>query len=227
MKSFLIVLATFVSVFFVTQAARISTDQLDIGRASPTPSSADKIIQFGANAVDHGCVMFDYSETEMQVSDDCSTYSAILREDEDQFWSRAGTTISTKTANDILELDTILKLNGTTSGYIQIQAGSAPTPITYTLPSADGSADQVLTTNGSGSLSWEDASGIGTGEKNYLTELTASSFTAYKNTSAANKPDDFGGSPSGDLAISDSASTPLRGANSILIAKSNGNDNQG
>jgi len=35
---------------------------------------------------------------------------------------------------------------------------------TYTLPSADGTSGQVLSTNGSGSLSWTTASGITTGK---------------------------------------------------------------
>jgi hypothetical protein len=46
-----------------------------------------------------------------------------------------------------------LKLEGSTSGSIILSAGVAPTVTTYTLPS-DGSNGYVLSTNGSGTLSW-------------------------------------------------------------------------
>lgn len=69
--------------------------------------------------------------------------------------------------------------------------------------------------------------GASGGQKNYFNGLLSSDFTAYANTSAGNKPDDFGGSPSGNIAISDSSSTPLRGSTSILLAKSGGADEQG
>ena len=42
--------------------------------------------------------------------------------------------------------------------YTGFKAGNITTSITYTMPLADGGADQVLTTNGSGTLSWATAS---------------------------------------------------------------------
>jgi hypothetical protein len=48
----------------------------------------------------------------------------------------------------------IAKIGGTTTGRIRIND-------TYSLPAGDGSSGQVLTTNGSGDLSWADASGGG------------------------------------------------------------------
>jgi len=54
-----------------------------------------------------------------------------------------------------------VKLSGTVSGYVQIKAPASSTGTTYTLPTADGSAGQVLATNGAGTLAW--ANGVPTG----------------------------------------------------------------
>ena len=70
------------------------------------------------------------------------------------------TTAATTTAGAILELR-----EGTNNGtnYVRIQApASLAANVTYTLPTADGTSGQVLSTNGSGTLSWAtDASGGG------------------------------------------------------------------
>lgn len=50
-----------------------------------------------------------------------------------------------------------LKLNGSTSGSVQLNAPASTTSgadVVLTLPVNDGDANQVLTTNGSGALSW-------------------------------------------------------------------------
>ena len=45
------------------------------------------------------------------------------------------------------------------SNYVALQsAGTVSSNITWTLPSADGSSGQMLSTNGSGTLSWATAS---------------------------------------------------------------------
>jgi hypothetical protein len=70
------------------------------------------------------------------------------------------TTAATTTTGAILELR-----EGTNNGtnYVRIQApASLAANVTYTLPTADGTSGQVLSTNGSGTLSWAtDASGGG------------------------------------------------------------------
>jgi hypothetical protein len=70
------------------------------------------------------------------------------------------TTAATTTAGAILELR-----EGTNNGtnYVRIQApASLAANVTYTLPTADGTSGQVLSTNGSGVLSWAtDATGGG------------------------------------------------------------------
>jgi uncharacterized protein YjbI with pentapeptide repeats len=50
---------------------------------------------------------------------------------------------------------------GATSGYVGIQAATNAGSTTYTLPSADGSSGQVLSTNGTGTLSWATAASGG------------------------------------------------------------------
>jgi len=68
-------------------------------------------------------------------------------------------TVMTTTPN--LTLGNSLKINGSTSGYSQFQAPATGNNIGYVLPGADGTSGQVLSTNGSGTLSWATASGSG------------------------------------------------------------------
>jgi hypothetical protein len=53
-----------------------------------------------------------------------------------------------------LDIKSNLRISGSSSGYVGITVAAAAGSTTYTLPSADGSSGQVLSTNGSGSLSW-------------------------------------------------------------------------
>lgn len=55
-----------------------------------------------------------------------------------------------------------LKVTGSSSGSVIIQAAAAAGSATYTLPSADGTNGQVLSTNGSGVLSWATGGGVTT-----------------------------------------------------------------
>ena len=47
-----------------------------------------------------------------------------------------------------------VRLNGSTSGFVGIKAAAVAGSTTFTLPNADGTAGQVLTTDGGGTLSW-------------------------------------------------------------------------
>ncbi len=49
-----------------------------------------------------------------------------------------------------------IRLNGSTSGYTEIDAPAVAGSNTLVLPTGNGSADQALVTNGSGTLSWAD-----------------------------------------------------------------------
>lgn len=67
-------------------------------------------------------------------------------------------------ANNIWNISK-LQINGSSSGYVRLQGAAAAGSTTYTLPSADGTANQVLSTDGSGTLSWATSSGgISTGK---------------------------------------------------------------
>jgi|LakMenEpi03Aug12_release.lakeMendotaPanAssembly.Ray.scaffolds.fasta_scaffold22621_6 hypothetical protein len=61
-----------------------------------------------------------------------------------------------------LDVKGTLRLSGSSSGYVGIAPAAAAGSTTYTLPSADGSNGNVLSTNGSGTLSWIAAGGTGT-----------------------------------------------------------------
>ena len=71
----------------------------------------------------------------------------------------SGTQASITSANHA-----VLRLLGSVSGYVGLQGAAAAGSTTYTLPSADGSSGQVLSTNGSGTLSWATGGGGGTGD---------------------------------------------------------------
>ena len=55
----------------------------------------------------------------------------------------------------------ILRLSGSSSGYVGLQAAASAGSTTYTFPSADGTAGQVLSTNGSATLAWATAAASG------------------------------------------------------------------
>jgi hypothetical protein len=71
--------------------------------------------------------------------------------------------IGTTTPNALLDIGSngsalgTLRLEGGTSGYVQIQPATAAGSWTMTLPNNSGTSGQVLTTNGTGTLSWATA----------------------------------------------------------------------
>jgi hypothetical protein len=62
--------------------------------------------------------------------------------------------IGTSSPTSKLDVKGTLRLSGSTSGYVGLAPAAAAGSTTYTLPSADGTSGQSLTTNGSGTLSW-------------------------------------------------------------------------
>jgi len=70
--------------------------------------------------------------------------------------------IGQATPGSKLDVKGTLRLSGATSGYVGLAPAAIAGSTTYTLPSADGTSGQVLSTNGSGTLSWATASGGGT-----------------------------------------------------------------
>jgi hypothetical protein len=62
--------------------------------------------------------------------------------------------IGTTTPGSLLDVKGTLRLSGSTSGYVGFAPAADAGSTTYTLPSADGTSGQVLSTNGSGVMSW-------------------------------------------------------------------------
>jgi hypothetical protein len=54
-----------------------------------------------------------------------------------------------------------VKLNGSTSGYVELSAPATAGNNTLTLPTSNGTSGQVLRTDGSGNLSWVSTAGTG------------------------------------------------------------------
>ena len=65
--------------------------------------------------------------------------------------------INTATPGSALDVKGTLRLSGSVSGYVGLAPAAAAGSTTYTLPNADGTTGQQLTTNGSGTLSWTPA----------------------------------------------------------------------
>lgn len=74
-----------------------------------------------------------------------------------------------------------LKLKGSTDGSVSLQAPADTSPsgtdVTLTLPTSDGDANQVLQTNGSGTLSWEHNNQLDFTAASNLNTLNAVDFT--------------------------------------------------
>jgi len=66
--------------------------------------------------------------------------------------------IGTTSAGSKLDVKGTLRLSGSSSGYVGLAPAAAAGSTTYTLPSADGTNGQLLSTNGLGTLSWASSS---------------------------------------------------------------------
>ena len=71
-----------------------------------------------------------------------------------------------------------LRLNGSTSGYTEIDAPAVAGSNTLVLPTGNGSADQALVTNGSGTLSFADRGRLVQGTAQNSTSGTSIDFTS-------------------------------------------------
>ncbi len=66
-----------------------------------------------------------------------------------------------------------IRINGSTSGYIEIDAPAAAGNNTIVLPNGNGTSGQVLQTNGSGVLSWTAVSSFDSGTVMLFQQTTA------------------------------------------------------
>jgi len=71
-----------------------------------------------------------------------------------------------------------LRLNGSTSGYVEIDAPAIAGSNTLVLPTGNGSADQALVTNGSGTLSFADRGRMTLATAQNSTSGTSIDFTS-------------------------------------------------
>lgn len=119
---------------------------------------------------------------------------------------RAGGTL---TGNVTLDAQSNLRFaDGDSSNWVALQApATIASNITWTLPSADGSANQVLRTNGSGTLSWATAGG-----GKILQVVQAVKTDTFSRTSSS--------SNFGDITGLSASITPSSTANKILIVAS-------
>jgi hypothetical protein len=104
--------------------------------------------------------------------------------------------IATTAPGSELDVKGTIRLSGATSGYVGLKGATAAGSTTYTLPSSDGSSGQILSTNGSGTLSWIPSSSSAThtmsSSANTITSTvngvsaTANAVNSISNTSANN-----------------------------------------
>lgn len=71
--------------------------------------------------------------------------------------------VGTTSPGSKLDVKGTLRLSGSTSGYVGLSPAAAAGSTTYTLPSADGTNGQFLSTNGTGTLSWGSAGSFAAG----------------------------------------------------------------
>ena len=74
--------------------------------------------------------------------------------------SAGNTGFGTTTPGSKVDIKGTLRLSGSSSGYVGLAPAAAAGSTTYTLPSADGTSGQFLSTNGSGTLSWASSAGF-------------------------------------------------------------------
>ncbi len=93
--------------------------------------------------------------------------------------------IGTTNPGALLDVKGAIRMSGSTSGYTGFQPAAAAGSTVWTLPVNDGSANQVLTTNGSGILAWSTPAGTGITSLNGLTATSQSFATGTTGTAPA------------------------------------------
>lgn len=122
--------------------------------------------------------------------------------------------VGTASPGSALDVKGTLRLSGSTSGYVGLAPAAAAGSATYTLPNADGISGQMLSTNGSGVLSWATSAGSQTP---WGSNINAAGYILYGNstsggdltlnsTSHATKGDVFLNSTGGNVGIGTTSS---------------------
>ncbi len=120
-----------------------------------------------------------------------------------------GTIGTNLTVTGTSDMKGILRLSGSASGYVGFQSPAAAGATIYTLPGTDGTNGQVLTTSGSGSLSWTSVAGGGGGNSWLITGNNNVNSSNFLGTTDPNVPLIFkvGGVQAGYLGITSSGIT--------------------
>jgi hypothetical protein len=92
--------------------------------------------------------------------------------------------IGTTSPNGKLDVKGSIVMSGATSGYAGFQPAAAAGSTVWTLPSADGTSGQILSTDGSGVLSWTSAGGGGDFKSDGTVSMTGV-FKASNGSAAA------------------------------------------
>ena len=71
-------------------------------------------------------------------------------------------TVNTFTSSTGITVNPSVTFNGSTSGAVTVQANAVTSTVTFTLPAADGTAQQYIGTDGAGKLSFQSLSGNNT-----------------------------------------------------------------
>jgi hypothetical protein len=133
------------------QAATINTGILEIGGTAVTSTAAELNILDGVTS----------TAAELNLLDGVT--GTLVTEAGSQTLTNKTLTSPVVTTDIRLNAQAELEFyDADSSNYVSFRApGTVASNITWTLPNSDGTADQVLATNGSGTLSWADAGGGG------------------------------------------------------------------
>jgi hypothetical protein len=121
------------------------------GGGSFTSSTAT--LQIGAAFTNVDKETYLTSNTNLWV-DATSSISLAVNTNRKVYVSGSGVGFNTASPGADVDIKSTLRLSGSSSGYVGLTVAAAAGSTTYTLPTADGSGGQVLSTNGSGTLSW-------------------------------------------------------------------------
>jgi hypothetical protein len=129
-----------------------STYQVSTGGIGTFESSGGAYLSYlsGANIYS----MSDGSGTEDILNLRASAHLFYINSVEQARLNSTGLGLGTNSPGSKLDVKGTLRLSGSTSGYVGLAPAASAGSTTYTLPSADGTANQALVTNGSGTLSW-------------------------------------------------------------------------
>jgi hypothetical protein len=92
------------------------------------------------------------------------TRAVQIASSNDTFFNGGNVGVGTTTPNGKFDVKGTFVMSGATSGYAGFQVPAVAGSTVWTLPSADGSNGQILSTNGAGVLSWATPSGGGGGD---------------------------------------------------------------